>query len=47
MMHDKKVQHGQLHFVLPSRMGQVELVGNVDPADIRAALKNTITAYRR
>lgn len=40
MMHDKKVQHGTLHFVLPSRMGHVELVGNVDPADVRAALEN-------
>ena len=40
MMHDKKVQHGQLRFVLPSRMGHVELVGDVDPADIRAALKD-------
>jgi 3-dehydroquinate synthase len=38
MMHDKKVQHGQLRFVLPSRMGHVELVGGVDPADVRAAL---------
>lgn len=38
MMHDKKVQHGRLRFVLPSRMGHVELVGDVDPADVRAAL---------
>ncbi len=39
MMHDKKVQHGKLHFVLPSRMGSVELVGDVDPQDVRASLK--------
>jgi len=38
MMHDKKVRHGRLHFVLPSRMGHVELVGDVEPADVRAAL---------
>ena len=38
MMHDKKVQHGRLRFVLPKRMGQVELVGDVDPANVRAAL---------
>ncbi len=38
MMHDKKVQHGQLRFVLPSRMGHVELVGDVSPDDARAAL---------
>ena len=38
MMHDKKVEHGRLRFVLPSRMGHVELVGDVDPEDVRAAL---------
>ena len=40
MMHDKKVQHGRLSFVLPSRLGQVELVDNIAPADVRAALQN-------
>jgi 3-dehydroquinate synthetase len=39
MMRDKKVQHGKLHFVLPSRMGHVELVSDVDAAAIRAAMK--------
>jgi 3-dehydroquinate synthase len=39
MTHDKKVAHGRLRFVLPSRLGQVELVENVDPADVRAALR--------
>jgi 3-dehydroquinate synthase len=38
MTHDKKVQHGRLRFVLPSRLGHVELVGDVDAADVRAAL---------
>jgi len=38
MMHDKKVQHGRLRFVLPARMGRVELVSDVDPDDVRAAL---------
>ena len=38
MMHDKKVQHGKLHFVLPSRMGHVELVSDVTPTDILAVL---------
>ena len=38
MMHDKKVQHGKLRFVLPDRMGHVELVGHVDPAEVLAAL---------
>jgi 3-dehydroquinate synthase len=40
MAHDKKVQHGQLRFVLPSRMGHVDLVGGVESADIRAALED-------
>ena len=39
MMHDKKVQHGKLRFVLPSRLGSVELVDDVRAEDIRAALK--------
>ena len=38
MTRDKKVQHGRLRFVLPARMGHVELVGDVDPDAIRAAL---------
>jgi len=40
MTHDKKVQHGRLRFVLPTRMGHVELVGDVDPDDVRAALED-------
>jgi 3-dehydroquinate synthase len=35
---DKKVEHGKLRFVLPSKLGHVELVGNVDRADVLAAL---------
>ena len=38
MSHDKKVEHGRLRFVLPSELGHVELVGDVDPADVREAL---------
>ena len=38
MSHDKKVEHGRLHFILPDRLGHVELVGDVDLADVRAAL---------
>jgi len=40
MTHDKKVQHGKLRFVLPTRMGQVELVGDVEESDVRAALES-------
>jgi 3-dehydroquinate synthase len=38
MMHDKKVEHGKLRFILPSRLGHVELVGDVEPGDVLAAL---------
>ena len=38
MSRDKKVKHGKLRFVLPVRMGEVELVGDVPEADVRAAL---------
>jgi len=38
MMHDKKVEHGKLRFILPTRMGHAELVGGIDPSDVKAAL---------
>ncbi|MEX2113922.1 MAG: 3-dehydroquinate synthase [Pirellulales bacterium] len=38
MTHDKKVEHGRLRFVLPTEMGHVELVGDVDEDDVLAAL---------
>jgi 3-dehydroquinate synthase len=38
MAHDKKVEHGRLRFVLPVRMGHVELVGDVAEREVRAAL---------
>jgi 3-dehydroquinate synthase len=39
MSRDKKVENGKLRFVLPTRLGHVELVGDVDPADVRAVLR--------
>jgi 3-dehydroquinate synthase len=46
MQHDKKVEHGRLRFVLPTRLGHVELVGGVDPTLARAALRDsTATAH--
>jgi hypothetical protein len=33
------VQHGKLHFVLPTRMGHVELVSGIETGDILAALE--------
>ncbi|MEI8371723.1 MAG: 3-dehydroquinate synthase [Planctomycetota bacterium] len=38
MMHDKKVEHGKLRFILPTRMGHVELVGGIEPSDVKAAI---------
>ncbi len=38
MHHDKKAQAGRLRFVLPSRLGQVELVDDVPPQEVLAAL---------
>ncbi len=40
MQRDKKVEHGRLRFVLPTRMGHVELVGGVAGEDVRAVLVN-------
>jgi 3-dehydroquinate synthase len=39
MRRDKKVAHGRLRFVLPSRLGHVELVGDVADEDVRAVLE--------
>jgi 3-dehydroquinate synthase len=39
MRHDKKTQHGQLRFVLPTRLGYVELTDNVGPSLVRASLE--------
>lgn len=39
MAKDKKVAHGRLRFVLPDRLGHVELVGDVAPELVRRALE--------
>jgi len=38
MSRDKKTEHGRLRFVLPSRLGEVELVDGVEREDVLAAL---------
>ncbi len=38
MQRDKKVEHGRLRFVLPSRLGHVELVADIDAVLARQAL---------
>jgi 3-dehydroquinate synthase len=39
MMHDKKAADGKLRFVLPTRLGEAELVDEIESADVRAALR--------
>lgn len=39
MMHDKKVEFGQLRFVLPSKLGHAEACGKIDPVDVLLALQ--------
>ncbi len=38
MQSDKKVEHGKLRFVLPSRLGHVELVGDVPTAEVERTI---------
>ncbi|MCL2624312.1 MAG: 3-dehydroquinate synthase [Planctomycetaceae bacterium] len=38
MLHDKKAVRGTLRFVLPSEIGQCELVGDVDPETVKRIL---------
>lgn len=38
MSHDKKAEHGRLRFVLPTRLGHVELVRDVPPDAVEQAL---------
>lgn len=40
MQHDKKVQHGSLRFILPDRLGHVELVAGVPRELVMAVLKD-------
>ena len=39
MSHDKKVEHGELRFILPTRMGKVEFAGGVSKGQALAAIK--------
>jgi 3-dehydroquinate synthase len=39
MTHDKKAADGKLRFVLPTRLGEVELVDGIGESDVRAALR--------
>jgi 3-dehydroquinate synthase len=40
MSRDKKVEFGQLRFVLPTRLGHVELVGRIDQSLVRSVLQD-------
>ncbi|MCA9160026.1 MAG: hypothetical protein KDA72_16950, partial [Planctomycetales bacterium] len=39
MQHDKKVEHGKLRFILPDRMGHVELVAGITREQAIAAMR--------
>ena len=39
MWHDKKVADGKIRFILPTRIGEVQLVGDVKSSDVLAALE--------
>ena len=39
MMRDKKVAHGKLRFILPTKIGHVELVGDVDSQKVAKAIE--------
>lgn len=40
MSHDKKTEHGRLRFVLPTRLGHVEVVRDVGNADVEVVLRH-------
>ncbi|MCA9211453.1 MAG: 3-dehydroquinate synthase [Planctomycetales bacterium] len=40
MQKDKKVEHGRLRFILPTKIGHVELVSDVEENLVRAAMKH-------
>jgi 3-dehydroquinate synthase len=44
MMRDKKVAHGKLRFILPTKIGHVDLVGDVDEAAVRRAIDSNQTS---
>lgn len=41
MMRDKKVAHGKLRFILPTKIGHVDLVGGIDENAVRKAIEET------
>ncbi|RMF38948.1 MAG: 3-dehydroquinate synthase [Planctomycetota bacterium] len=42
MQHDKKVAHGQLRFILPTRLGHVELVSDVPRSLVLSAIESSM-----
>jgi 3-dehydroquinate synthase len=40
MFHDKKTKQGKLQFILPTRLGHVELVGDIEAAHVQNALRS-------
>lgn len=46
MMRDKKVAHGKLRFILPTKIGNVDLVGGVEEDAVRRAIESNQTGGR-
>jgi 3-dehydroquinate synthase len=42
MRHDKKVKGGRIRFVLPSCIGAVEVVEDIDESMVRAVLEEVV-----
>ncbi|MFO0922103.1 MAG: 3-dehydroquinate synthase [Pirellulales bacterium] len=42
MQHDKKVQHGTLSFILPSKLGSVESVAGIDASSVLPILEGSL-----
>ena len=44
LQHDKKARHGRLRFVLPNRIGEVEVVDDVPAAEVAAVVGQLVAA---
>lgn len=43
---DKKTMQGKVHFVLPTRIGEIEIASGIDPALVRRAITDALRASR-
>jgi len=47
MAHDKKISQGKIHFILPTRVGEVVVRDDIAPALVRAAVRELIATEPR